>query len=313
MSIVNWGGRPRAFLPVKTALKGSSIARIDRAITTVAETREPYSESNQGYRVEAVPHVVGGRLHGIQYWSGHDGDAVPERPLVAAWRVDFTTKTALGSPEWAEMADLPPEERGQAASLATVFAQVTTDHRESVALKRIVAPQAGETNQGFWTIKRRDGTEWQSHWSHRTVEESIGGETHLVGLGLSQRVQTQPDSEPEPFVLLEHRLIEASSTPGEYQAIVDLDSLTLVRWRHGTTPPDRIAWRRIATEPEPAVHPDDRPVMLAMANGLSKSSTTGSLRVRGVDGEWVRISARADLVPVDRNVTAALVRFTIES
>ncbi|MBF6059217.1 DUF5593 domain-containing protein [Nocardia terpenica] len=305
VSIVNWGGRPRAFLPVTSALTRSTVARVSQAIATVAETREPLSMCSQGYRVEAVPHLVRDRLHGIQFWCGRDDDPVPEKPLVAAWRVDFTTKTALGSPEWAEMADLPPEERGQAVSLATVFAQATTDHRESVALQRIVAARAGETNQGFWTIKRRDGTQWQSHWSHGTIEEQIDGETHRIGLGLSQKVQ-----EPEP-VVLEHRILEASTNPDEYQAIVALDDLTLIRWVHGTTPPNMIAWRRIPHEPEPAVHPDDRPAMLAMARGLTKSPTHGSLRLRGVDGQWVRIDARADPVALDNTISAALVRFTI--
>lgn len=200
----------------------------------------------------------------------------------------------------------PPEERDQAVSLATVFAQAATDHKESVALQRIVAARAGETNQGFWTIKRRDGTEWQSHWSHGTVEEPVDGEMHRIGLGLSQKVQ-----KPEPAVLLERRILEASTNPDEYQAIVALDDLTLIRWVHGTKPPNMIAWRRIPHEPEPAVHPDDRPVMLAMAHSLAKSSTHGSLRLRGVDGGWVRIDARADLVAIDHTVDAALVRFTV--
>ncbi|MEG8178192.1 DUF5593 domain-containing protein [Nocardia terpenica] len=306
VSVVSLGGRPRPFVPVRKVLAYSSAARVDRAVAVVAQTREPLSVAGQGVRVEAFGHFVRDRLHGIQFWCGREGDEVPERPLVAAWRVDFTAKTMLGSPEWEQMADLPEEERGQPASLATVFAQVTTDHRESVALQRIVAPQPGETNQGVWTIKRRDGTQWRSQWSHATVEELVDGRMHRVGLGLSQKVR-----EPEPVVLLERRILEVSTDPDEYQAIVALDDLSLIRWVPGTTPPGRIAWRRVAAEPEPAVHPDDRAVLLAMADGLSKSSTTGALRVRGVDGGWVRIDARADLVAVDRNVAAALVRFTI--
>ncbi|MTE16272.1 hypothetical protein GLP40_26320 [Nocardia sp. CT2-14] len=52
--------------------------------------------------------------------------------------------------------------------------------------------------------------------------------------------------------------------------------------------------------------------MIEMAKGLAKSSTTGRLRVRGVDGSWVPIAARVSLVAIDQETTAGLVKFTID-
>ncbi|MEG8179769.1 DUF5593 domain-containing protein [Nocardia terpenica] len=114
VSIVNWGDRPRGFLPVKNVLTRSTAARVGQAIAKVAETREPLSMSSQGYRVEAVPHLVRDRLHGIQFWCGRDDDAVPERPVGCCVAGGFHDQNRVG---FAGMGgDGRPPSRGAGAS-----------------------------------------------------------------------------------------------------------------------------------------------------------------------------------------------------
>lgn len=311
-TIVNWGGRPREFTPLDKPLRNAA-SRVRRAIETVAASREPLSVRSGGHRVEVVPHFVDKRLHGVQYWAGRESDPVPPRPTAGCWWIDLTDLTALGSPEWAEMADIPPEYRGQSRSVAAMFAQVATDVNESQAIKTIVVARPGTTHQGIWTVARRDGTKWRSHFSCRVFAQpgAHGEPEHRVVRGISQEVAAFPHGEPGPIVLLEHKLLESITRPGEYRALFNLQNLRLIRWVHGSEVPERIAWQGVEGEAEPAVHPDDRRTMIAMAKGLDKSSTSGTLRVRGTDGGWIRIAITANLVAIERDVTAGLATFTI--
>ncbi|MBF6331455.1 GAF domain-containing protein [Nocardia transvalensis] len=310
-TIVDWGGRPKEFLPLEKAVKGAA-AKIKQAIATVAHTHEPLSATGAGHRVEAHPHFVGTRLHGVQVWSGTENQSPPERPKAGSWDINLTTLTALGSPEWAELADIPEDERGQERSVANMFAQVKTDARELQAMKRIIAAVPGSTHQGIWTVYRRDGSRCRAHFSCRIYEQLVNGEIHRVARGISQEVTTGSDGQPEPLVLLEHRLLEADVPVGEYRALINLRNLRLIRWVHGSPIPDQIAWRNVKGEPTPEVHPDDRRTMIDMAKGLAKSSTSGHLRVRGTDGSWIPITANASLVAIDQETTAGLVKFTID-
>lgn len=311
-TIVDWGGHPKEFLSLDKAVKGAA-AKIRQAVTIVARSHEPLTADGAGRHVEVYPHIVGDRLHGVQVWSGLEGQVPPPRPRAGAWDINLTTLTALGSAEWADLADIPEEQRGAPRSLANMFAQVQTDERELIAMKRIIAAVPGTTHQGVWTVYRRDGTNFRSHFSCRIYEQLVDQAQHRIARGISQEIATGTIGEPQPLVLLEHRLLEADTPTGEYRALINLRNLRLIRWVHGSPIPEEIAWRGIEGEPTPEVHPDDRATMIEMARGLAKSSTTGQLRVRGVDGGWVTISARASLVAIDQETTAALLKFRLDS
>ncbi len=302
-TIVDWGGHPKEFLPLDKAVKGAA-PKIRQAVSLAARSREPLSAVGAGRRVEVYPHFVGDRLHAVQVWSGTEDQVPPERPEAGSWDINLTTLTALGSGEWAELADIPPDERGQERSLANMFAQVQTDERELQAIKRIIAAVPGTTHQGIWTVYRPGGVHWRSHFSCRIYEQPVDGGAHRIARGVSQEVATGGDGQPEPLVLLEHRLLEADVPSGEYRALINLRNLRLIRWVHGSPVPERISWRHVDDEPAPEVHPDDRRTVIDMAKGLAKTSTTGRLRVRGVDGSWIPITVRASLVAIDHRAEA---------
>jgi hypothetical protein len=313
-SIVNWAGRPRDFVPLGKPLQPAVVTRVHQAIELIAKTRRPLSVAAAGLRVEAVGHWVDGRLHAVQYWSGRDNDATPPRPRAGSWWIDVTDMTAMASPEYAELSQIPEEFRGHPRSVAAMFSTVTTDPKESLAIKTMVQAEPGTNHQAVWTVHLPDGSKFRSHFATRYYRQPghNGEPDHVVCRGVSTEV-TMPglDDEPEPIVLLEHKILESSTRPGEYRALISLESLRLIRWAHGSPVPDRIAWQGAPGQPEPAVHPDDKRVMIDMAKGLDRSSTSGSMRVRGVDGQWIAIDATANLVALGRDATAALVMFTM--
>ncbi|WP_158436410.1 GAF domain-containing protein [Nocardia nova] len=64
-TVVNWGGRPREFVPLDKPLRNAA-DRVRRAVGAVAESGAALSVCAAGHRVETVPHIVDGRLHGVQ-------------------------------------------------------------------------------------------------------------------------------------------------------------------------------------------------------------------------------------------------------
>ncbi|MEV0246851.1 GAF domain-containing protein [Nocardia sp. NPDC050712] len=310
-TIVDWGGHPKEFLSLDKAIKGAA-PKIRQAVTMVARSREPLVARGGGRHVEVYPHFASGRLHAVQVWSGTEDETPPPRPQAGSWDINLSTLTALASPEWAEMADIPEEERGQERSLANMFAQVQTDEKELIAMKRIIAAVPGTTHQGVWAVNRRDGKRFRSHFSCRIYEQISDGVQQRIARGVSQEIGTGEAKDPQPLVLLEHRLLEADTPAGEYRALINLRNLRLIRWVHGSPIPEEVAWRGVLEEPAPEVHPADRPTMIEMARGLAKASTAGRLRLRGVDGSWIPIEASASLVAIDQETTAALLKFRID-
>jgi hypothetical protein len=308
-TVVHSGGRPRKFQPLAAVLRGAAPG-VRTAIGTMTSTNRPLSVTSRGRRVVAYPHVLDGRLHGIQYWSGRDTDPIPPLPRVAAFWIDLTDLTGLGSDAWAEMADLPLKQRGAPRSVAAMFAQVDTGGRDISAMRDIITMQSGNAQQGKWRVIRRDGTSFRCQFSCRIYDQPgrDGDPSHRVARGICHMATLEPESERD--VLLVDQVLETAAAPDEYRALVSLQNLRPIRWVYGSPIPDHIAWQRAPDEPEPAIHPHDRHIVIAMAKGLEASSTRGQFRVRGIDTAWVRLDARADLVDLGQGAAAALVTFT---
>lgn len=310
LSIINMSGRPEKFTPIGQRLKNRGAEEHVRAVMKeLRRGRDNIAVESDGRFVHARALRVDEHLHGAWYWSGRTPP--PPVPAAGAWRINLTTMTALGSREWAEMADIPQEYWGQERSLAAMFAQVDTDSAESVAIKKIITAKAGTVHQGKWSVTRQDGTKWPAHFSCRIYRETTAeGHVHMVARGLSVDIGGDPKMTAAPeIVLLEHRVLDALTEPGEYRALVDLKSLRLIRWMGGPAP--GIAWQKVASEPEPEVHPDDHATMIEMAKGLARQRTTGRLRVRALDGTWTWLNVTASLVAIDQETTAALLQVKV--
>ncbi|TXQ22674.1 hypothetical protein FV285_23590, partial [Escherichia coli] len=112
---------------------------IRSVITGLRRTKEPLDTEYGDRRIIAHPLLVEGRMHAVWLVSVPLGlEPPPVHTDAVAWIIDLTTYTALGSQEWAAMADLPPEHRGQERHIGAMFDQVVMkDGGESRALSLI--------------------------------------------------------------------------------------------------------------------------------------------------------------------------------
>lgn len=308
MSIVNKGDSPKKFLPVAELLSPAALRLLTRAVEETFTTMQPISTVDLKRRLEVHPHIVGGHVIGVQYWSGPADQEPDTRPSAASWLINLTNMTALGSEEWAEEAEIPVEERGQWRALANMFTKVDTGPLLSLALKRIVEAKPGSTHQDQWVVNRSDGEKRLSHFSCR-VHAAENGDRIIRGI--SQILPYVHTPEPEQIVVLEHQVLEATRDPKEFRAILSLDNLRMIQWAPKSPTADKIAWRGAPGEPVPQIHPDDLPSALQMFRDLDKRSPRGVVRVRGIDRSWVPIDATVRLIALDAKTTAGLVQFRL--
>ena len=93
--------------------------------------------------------------------------------------------------------------------------------------------------------------------------------------------------------------------PGHYRAIVNLNTLHIIRWLDQPMP--GLGWEMDEQNPLPWIHDDDLPAAQALAAGLATApKTSGTLRFRGDNGQWQPTSVTANLVLLDQHTTAAL-------
>ncbi|ULD38977.1 GAF domain-containing protein [Rhodococcus qingshengii] len=312
-TVVGVGGRDVAFVPVGDILKRKGAEdELRRAIVGCLQARGPWKEITDDRHIEAHPLFLGEELHGLWFWSQPRTVPVPEHNDAGAWLIDLTSLTAIGSPEWARMADIPKEYWGQERSVAAMFNQVgTSDRREDSALAKIEEEQAGEEHQGEWRVERQDGSKWLARFSLRIkeVRRGLKNEIHRCSIGLSQNageIEDSPSDAAPSLAILEHRYLTAITEPGEHHALISMTKLKLIRWV--TDPAPGIAWQGVASEAPPAIHPDDIPAALAMAKALPNQSGEGVFRLKTVDGDWLPVPIKANPVMLAPTTNAAYVR-----
>lgn len=137
-----------------------------------------------------------------------------------------------------------------------------------------------------------------------TVEVVLRGITHDIG-----PAETTP-SAPTRMVLAQ-QVLAAQAEPGRHRAIVNLRTLTLLRWLDDPMP--GIAWENDA-DPRPALHPDDLREARDLAHALGDGGkVTGVLRFRFLDGTWAPVTVEANLMLLDEHTTAAYVVLSTEA
>lgn len=307
MSIVNKGGHPKKFLPASDLLSPAALRLLTRSVDEVRRTMKPFSAVALKRRLELHPHIVGGRLMGVQYWSGPATVEPDPRPFASSWTMNLTNMTALGSEEWAEYAEIPPAERGQWRALANMFTKVEAGPKLSLALKRIIEAEPGSTHQDQWVVNLAEGEKRLSHFSCRIYDES----GNKIVRGISQDLPYIQDPEPEQIIILEHQVLEATRDPREYRAILSLRNLRMIQWAPNSPTADMIAWRGAPGEPTPEIHPDDHADAVRMFKELDTHSPSGRVRVRGLDGSWIAIDTTIRLIALDSKTTAGLVQFKL--
>ncbi|PTR25827.1 hypothetical protein C8K36_106261 [Rhodococcus sp. OK519] len=321
-SLIGVGSTPKPFVALDRhfkARRGQTNRSLDDVRSVVLEMmadpdHRPVDRLTNGGRhhIVALPLLNSeARLHGIHLWRGDVADEPPQRDPVGAWHFNLTAGTASGSKDLFDLYGVAAEDRRSAAALSGAFNRLVTNHDEGQALAKIVQSEPGTEHQAVWKVRRDDGTDRAAHFSCRMLDERQGANAARVVIlrGVTHDIGPADDvpSAPPP-VILEHRVLDAVLAPGEYHAYADLKRLTLIKWR--SQPMPGVAWGDAAGEPEPAIHPEDLPLVRSMAKELAVRNTEGVIRFRGLDGGWKPLHLSVALMAFDESTHGGLVTVT---
>ncbi|MEV0359381.1 GAF domain-containing protein [Nocardia sp. NPDC050697] len=314
-SVIAVGRSPKRFVPLENIVHHrTTLAETKRAITavTVEHTTIDQVSGDRSRRTIAVPLAISAsRLHGLMVWSGSPDEVVPPRDPAGAWLFDLTEDTSLRSDDLLTVYGIPPEQHPEQRiqSIAGVYsAPLISNHRdEGTALARIVRPEDGQETQSLWTLTSPDGQLRALHYSCRQMSETgpdgivhhlVRGITHDIGPATGNPVAP-------PSNTLDDRVMDSIADDGAYRAIVNPTTLRLLRWVGPSLP--RLAWQALPGQPLPAVHPDDIAAARALLDSAQREQSTGHIRMRALDGAWLRLEVRAKPIDLDPSTTAALV------
>ncbi|MEC3916070.1 GAF domain-containing protein [Nocardia sp. CDC160] len=310
-SVIGLGSAPRKFVPLGQMFRQrETLATLKSAIAATQAALAPVEMMSEDGRRRTLTHpllITPERMHAVLVWSGSPEETVPPRDPVGAWYFNLSTSKSTRSDDLLDLYGVAPENRAREHAIAGVFTRVITNSDESDALAKIVRSAPGTEHQAVWTVRRDDGALRAAHFSCRLLEEPSptgGSETFFRGVTHDIGDATNVSAAPPP-VILEHRVLDAAAEEGEFRAIMDLRTLRLLRWMGPPMP--QIAWQSLAGEPEPEIHPEDLDTAKAMSRNLAHQRTSGTLRLRTLDGGWKPVHARAVLMALDQHTTAALV------
>ncbi|MEU7140828.1 GAF domain-containing protein [Nocardia sp. NPDC046473] len=312
--VIAFGAAPKSFVPLSNILRNPlSLADAEAALAQACRTRALVARvSDDGRRtVRAEPLLITPeRAHAVRLWIGPVSEPLPAPEPVGAWYFNLTTNRSVRSVDLLDLYGVAPEEREAELAIAGAFTRLVTNRDESEALAKIVNSAPGTEHQAVWTVRRDDEALRAGHFACRIIlEVDAAGRREVLFRGVTQDIgaATAVPAAPPPMIL-EYRLLEASTAPGEYRAIVNLRSLQLIRWIGPPMP--GIAWADLPGQPPPQIHPDDMAAAQEMSRELARHRTEGTVRLRRTDGGWQPVRVRAALMALDQHTTAGLATVT---
>lgn len=310
-TVIGVGNTPKHMVPLSSVLgRGRYLDDVRALVARVAATGEPVrTTTSDGTRQLVGDPLIAfsGRVHGVYAWFGPHRDEPPPRDPAGAWYFNLTTGKIGGSDDLLDLYAVAPEDRRTERVTAEAFGRLITNADESAALAVIVNARPGAEHQATWSVRRDDGQIRAANFAARAVVETTpDGEKHVVVRGITHDIgpaETTPSAPPR--MVLAQQVLAAEQEPGKHRAIVNLRTLTLLRWVDDPMP--GIAWENHAEHP-PGIHPDDLAVAKQMSTQLATAGRVGrALRLRGTSGEWVTVQVEASLMLLDQHTTAALV------
>jgi hypothetical protein len=314
-TVIGLGSSPKRMVPLASVLgRGRSLDDVRALVARVSATGEPVrTTSADGARQLIGDPLIAysGRVHGVYVWSGRPDEQPPPRDPAGAWYFNLTTGKIGGSDGLLDLYGVAAEGRRTERVTAEAFGRLITNADESAALAVIVNARPGAEHQATWTVRRDDAQLRAANFAARAVTETTpDGEKHVVVRGITHDIgpaETTPSAPPR--MVLAQQVLAAEQERGKHRAIVNLRTLTLLRWVDDPMP--GIAWENDAEHP-PAIHPEDLAVAKEMSAQLATAGRVSrALRLRGASGEWVTVQVEASLMLLDQHTTAALVALSI--
>ncbi|GAA3885842.1 DUF5593 domain-containing protein [Saccharothrix violaceirubra] len=312
-SVVGVGNAPRRMVALRSVLgRGRYLEDARSAVAKVVADAEPFDgrTADRQRRVLAVPlPTFTGRVHGVHLWIGRPDEEPPPRDPVGAWYFNLSTDKIGGSDDLLDLYGVAPENRRRQRVTAEAFGRLVGNADEAAVLAKIVTSRPGAEHQATWTVRRDDGVLRAADYSCRAVEDILpDGRREVVLRGLALDIgpaESTPSAPPPRPVALAQQVLVAAREPGRHRAIVNLRTLTLLRWLDDPLP--GVAWQLDDVNP-PAIHPDDVPLAKKLSDGLATAGRVRAvLRLRAASGGWMRVDIAANLMLLDQHTTAALV------
>ena len=310
-TVIGKGSTPKRMVPLPLVLgRGRYLDDVRALVARVLTSGKPiHTTSRDGKRQMIGDPLIAfsGRTHGVYAWVGDLDEQPPPRDPAGAWYFNLTTNKIGGSDDLLDLYGVPPEERRSERVMAEAFTRLVANADEAAGLAVIVRAEPGVEHQATWTVRRDDGQLRAANFACRSIaEKNADGDTEVILRGITHDIGEagKTPSAPQPMVLAE-RVLAAEREPGTHRAIVNLRTLTLLRWVDEPLP--GVAWENDSPQP-PAIHPDDLETAKRMSDDLATESRVSErIRLRSTKGSWMDVQAEASLMLLDEHTTAGLV------
>ena len=313
-TVIALGQAAKRMTPLAAVIgRGGYLPAVLAVIKEAAATGKPFRGKTRDRRRHLIAEPLvsyAGDVNGVYVYFGPAAEEVPPRATAGAWYFNRTTGKTGGSDELLDLYGMAEDDRKTERLTAEAFTRLRPAPDEAEALALLVHAQPGEEFKGErWGVRRDDG-EWRtvSLWCRAVEAAGDGGRPEVVVRGITQDTGPATVSPRGPVtVTVAQRVLMAEREPGKHRAIVDLRSLTLLRWLEPDPPMPGIAWENDAPYP-PAIHREDLQRAVDMARRLATAERVeGILRLRGTEGGWVPVAVSAVLMVLPSQATAGLV------
>lgn len=308
--VIAVGRKPKAPKDVEEVIRGSRRTALRSAIDLALATKKPVDKryETEGFRVVAEPFLSPlDRVNAVRVCAVELDEELPERLPTGAWVWDLNRATCLVSPEMYDVYKKPPElHLTEISRLESLYGVTSSAHRQAEALAKGMTGAHGTEVAEVWQIRRYDGVLRDMRFADRL--EEVPGQRWLHGVTCDI---TEGESAIAPPLTFAESLVEAelASQVGAHSVLVDLRTLTAIRWL--SQPLDSVQCERTGVAAlDPAIHPDDVEDAKRLAAAIATSPAEGAVRVRDVHGGWVKLKLSAALMVLDRDsgAHAALVK-----
>ena len=307
-AVVAQGRQFKNLVPITTFLRRSPhLAAVRTAITESVQTGKSLTsitpKRDRVIRTEPVV-MSDGHMHGVHVWTGPASVDPPERPTAGPLKWDLTLGVATDTPESLANSGKNPEvEVTFGRAFAEDLPSRELNPNESKVLAMAVKAKPGQTLCSTWDLTDWQGKPVRIGFVARTaLEPGPQGRDHLVARAMNWRAEVKGPAVTTDD--LAWRILNGLAQAGVHRALVDLHNWTLLKWLD--EPCNFYDWRGSKSD-RPHVHPDDQHLMSAMTKEFAHGATSGVLRMRGHDVDWVPVHITVNQVELEPDTFAGLV------
>ena len=307
-AVVAQGRQLKNLVPITTFLRRSPyLSAVQTAIAESLQTGQSLTSitSKRDRVIRTEPVVMSdGRMHGVHVWTGPADSEPPERPTPGPLKWDLTRGVATDTEDSLANSGKNPEVE---VTYGRAFAEDLPSRELNPNETRVLA-MAVKAEPGQTLCSTLDLTDWQGNAIRiglvaRTVKEpGPDGRDHLVARAMNWRAE--PKGPAVSVDDLARRILDGLAQAGVHRALFDLKTWTLLKWLDEPCP--FYDWRGSTTD-RPRVHPNDEQAMEFMTKEFADGASSGVLRMRGFENDWVPVHVTVNRVELEPDTFAGLV------